>query len=380
MSINLLVILFTITLGFLLLQKERVVLITDEKGISQWTKVTNRKRFIIFITVILILQSGLRNWAVGADTYAYFLRFEQVKEMSWLQVIEAFKQYYQFGEGKDPGYTLFQKFVQLFIKNYQLYLILIAVIFFSAFGNFVYKNTKLLTDAMLAYVIYSILFYSFFSITGHRQTIATAAALFSFELVKKRKIFKFLFLILLVSTIHKSIFIFLPVYFLPKIKNVKFFYVAVLVLFPLIFSFRVPISLYFQSISGYDYGIYEQAGTPVFTLLMVLIAVFAFIRYKQVMKLIPEAKLIYLAIAIALFFTPLTWVNPSAMRVVQYFSIFLVLLIPEVVHSFSLISSKMKTFLYLSVLLLLISVYLVSGGSEYKFFWQDMQLPIQYFY
>jgi len=93
MSINLLVILFTITLGFLLLQKERVVLITDEKGISQWTKVTNRKRFIIFITVILILQSGLRNWAVGADTYAYFLRFEQVKEMCWLQIIEAFKQY-----------------------------------------------------------------------------------------------------------------------------------------------------------------------------------------------------------------------------------------------------------------------------------------------
>jgi hypothetical protein len=372
MTINLIIIIFTLFFGLFLLEKQRISF-QENKGKNQFRIINKYRRiFIIVISVILILQSGLRHWSVGADTLNYYDAFKRVEWLSWKEIFISFKQYYQFGIGKDPGYTFFEKIVQIFTNDYQHFLLLIAIIFFSAFGNFLYKNTTRITDAIVAFTIYLVLFYSFFSITGHRQTIATAAALFSFELVKKRKLFKFLFLILLVSTIHKSVFIFLPVYFLPKIKNVKFFYVAVLVLFPLIFSFRVPISLYFQSISGYDYGIYEQAGTPVFTLLMILIVVFAFIRYKQVIKINPDSKIFYLAIAIALFFTPLTWVNPSAMRIVQYFSIFMLVLIPEVVHSFILISKKDRNLIFFLLITVLIVIYIKSGGIEYKFFWQNV--------
>lgn len=376
MVINLLVILLTIILGYFFLYKQEYIM---NKHIDV-IKVSYRKKFIVIISIILILQSGLRNWGVGADTFAYYNSFEKVKMLSWSQIIESFKSYYQLGIGKDPGYDLFQKIVQLFIKNYQVYLLLIAIIFFSAFGNFIYKNTSRISDAVLSFIFYSVLFYSFFSITGHRQTIATAVALYSFELVKKRKLLQFVILILLASTIHKSVLIFLPVYFIPKIKNVKFFYFIILLLFPLFFYYRTQISLYFQLISGYEYGIYDEGGTPVFTFLMLIISIFALLRYNQVTKLNPRTKVFYLLIAVALFFTPITWVNPSAMRVVQYFSIFMVVLIPEVVHSFSLVSSKMKTFIYLSILISMVFVYIRSGGTEYKFFWQEMQLPSHYWF
>jgi transmembrane protein EpsG len=162
----------------------------------------NRKRYIKFVSFILILQSGLRNVAVGADTYAYYKNFEEIKNTSWQQIWNIIYEYYTAGTGKDPGYPAFLKVVQILITNYQIFLFLIAVFFFIALGSFIYKNTNKLNDAIFAFVLYSSLFYNFFSITGIRQTIATAATLFGYELIKKRKLIPFLILILLASTIH----------------------------------------------------------------------------------------------------------------------------------------------------------------------------------
>lgn len=378
MWINLLVIFITLALGAYYIQSEKVVQYTMKSGKKFTLILSDRKQYIILVCIMLILQSGLRNWGVGSDTYAYYEAFEYVKGMSWKDVLNSFIEVYQLGEGKDPGYNLFQKIIQLVIHDYQLYLMLIAVIFFSAFGNFIYRNTSRVSDTVLAFTFYSVLFYAFFSITGHRQTIATAVALFGFELIKKRKLLLFLILIVIAATIHKSVLIFLPLYFVVKLKNVKMFYGFILAIFPILFMYRVPVSNFFKLLGGYDYGIYDQAGTPVFTALMMLIGIFVFVRYKEVILINPVARFYYIAFALALFFVPLTWVNPSAMRVVQYFSIFMVVLIPVVVRSFALISTEWENTIFYLILAALILVYIQSGGSEYKFFWQEMQLGSNY--
>jgi transmembrane protein EpsG len=297
--------------------------------------------------------------------------FEVVKEMSWGQIFESFKLYYQLGEGRDPGYDLFQKIIQIFINDYQVYLILVAVIFFAAFGSFIYKNSSRITDAMMAFLIYSVLFYAFFSITGIRQTIATSLALASFELIKKRKLLFFLILVFLASTIHKSVLIFMPFYFAPMIKNVKFFYWILLFTLPIIFAYRESLAFIFTSIGGYDvYTYYEGAGTPVFTALMLLIAIFSFLRYKEVLLYNQSAQLFYFALLIAVFFTPLTWVNPSAMRVVQYFSIFIVLLVPKAIHTFRSAFKGGGNIMYNMIVVLLIIIFVTRTNANYKFFWQ----------
>ncbi len=164
---------------------------------------SNRKNYIRLICFILILQSGLRNVAVGSDTFQYFQLFEDVKITSWQSIYGSIMEYYQLGIGKDPGYLVFQKLIQLITEEYQVFLIIVATLFFVALGNFIYKNTTRLNDAILAFVIYSVLFYSFFSITGIRQTIATAATLYGYELIKRRKLIPFIILIAMASTIHK---------------------------------------------------------------------------------------------------------------------------------------------------------------------------------
>lgn len=337
-----------------------------------------RKRYIIIVSILLILQSGLRNVTVGADTYVYYQYFLEIQTKSWDSIIQNFTNVYTHGIGKDPGYLVFEKVVSIFSDSYQFFLFIIAILFFTALGNFLLKNTQRLNDVILAYIIYAILFYGFFSITGHRQTIATALCLFAFEYIKKRKLISFLIIILIAVTIHKSSLLFIPFYFIAHIKKTKYFNLIILMLFPLFMLNRNIISQYFKTIAGLEeYGEYEAAGTFTFTFLFLLITIVALLRSKIIIhQNHPYAYFAFNAFAIALLFIPLTWVNPSAMRVVQYFSIFMLLLIPQIIHSFSVHSKKIafdiRVFTIIILIVLMVKVF--SNIPPYAFFWEDVQL------
>ena len=51
-------------------------ILSSRSSIGTLTYEKSRKNLCIFATILLVLQSGLRNVAVGADTYSYFIQFE----------------------------------------------------------------------------------------------------------------------------------------------------------------------------------------------------------------------------------------------------------------------------------------------------------------
>jgi len=372
MIFNLVIIFITILIG----------LIFSDTKITPWSEEIKRKRYIWIISIVLILQSGLRNVAVGADTYAYYRSFEQVKQMDWSSVLNTVSNYYSNGVGKDPGYVVLQKIVQSVIGDYQIFLFLIAILFFAALANFISKNTKGLWEAMFAFILYSSLFYAFFSITGHRQTIATAATLLSFELIKKRKLLPFLVLVLIASTIHRSCLIFLPFYFLFGLRRSNILYPIAMIGFFVFMFYREPVSEILRNIGGYtqsQYGYSSGAGTLTFTAMLLLVAFIAWWRMKYVLHENENARPFYNAFILAIVFTPLTWVNPNAMRVVQYFSIFLLVLIPTILESFSNTGYNLRKFAYaVAIIGLIVLAAKSEWGMEYKFFWQPMELGPNY--
>ena len=74
----------------------------------------------------------------------------------------------------------------------------------------------------------------------------------------------------------------------------------------------------------------------------------------------------YNALFFGLLFLPLVFVNPTAMRVVQYYSLFLMLSVPEVARSFE---KKTGILIYMGMLIILFSASNVYG-YKYVFFWQ----------
>lgn len=367
---NLVVIFITILLG----------LIFSDPKIVPWSDEVKRKRYIWIISIILILQSGLRNVAVGADTYAYFKGFERVKQMDWHSVVNTFTTYYLTGVGKDPGYTILQKAFQTIIENYQIFLLTIALLFFIALGNFIYRNTIKLSETVFAFVLYSTLFYSFFSITGHRQTIATASVLFAFEFLKKRKFFPFLIIILTASTIHISCLIFIPFYFLANIKSPRLILSIILLMFPILYlNSGFITSLFYGFVPQYEqYGHYENLKPYIFTTMMILVGIVATLFSKNLLTKNPNASQYFIALAMAIFFLSQVFEIHAYMRIVQYYSIFIIILIPLLIYSLPISNENLKKIIINSVLIILLVLYINGGGSSYRFFWQEMELGPNY--
>lgn len=342
-------------------------------GYSNGIKIRNdsfylqKKAYCIICGVFWILISGLRGLSVGADTLAYKISFETVKNYPLNYVFQGLKDKYILGEGsKDPGYNILVKFFQFFSDNYQVYLIFIAAIFMIPFTIWIFRESK---NPCISFILYSSLFYSFFSLTGHRQTIALSmTVLIGDKFIKERKILPFVIITLIASTIHASALVFLPFYFLSRIpvrrKTIMAWSLSILISI----LARHQLKYFFIQLSGYDgYSKdYEGAGAYTFSILIFILFIWSMFS-RSLDRDIEKNRRFYNALFLALFFLPLIWLNPSAMRVVQYFSIYLVLLIPEMVDSTFTAESKSVASGIIAAMLFLL---LIKNNPQYTFFWQ----------
>lgn len=332
-----------------------------------------RKTYLIIVTIILILESGLRGMSVGDDTINYYDIFESIKFTSWTDIMKGFNFFSERSyEERDPGYDLFQKIFQLFFNSYRVFLVFVAVVFFSSLYYFLLRNTKTLIEIIFAFLIYSTLFYYFFSITGIRQSITTAVALYCSKFIFKRNFLKFCIPILLASLIHSSVLIFLPFYFNFKFKNIKINFLIALVLFAIIFIFKQNLVLFLLRDSIYQTYLEDLngAGTFVFTTLLLLVVLLSYFLIESMKLKYLEYITYYNAILLALILVPLTFVNSNAMRVVQYYSIYLIVFAPKII---SLLFNKnlfVKNFAYFLCFMSLFLSSLRSQGN-YKFYWEE---------
>ncbi len=325
--------------------------------------------FCAIAALFWIIISGFRHELVGADTVAYHDNYTVTFYTSWSRIIQDFIDIYiNHLPGKDAGYRLFEKLTQVFFYNYQLYLVLIAIIFTVPMARFIYRYSA---DVYISFLIYSVLFFSFFSITGHRQTIGTAIVVFlGYELILKRQLFWLIAVSLIVATIHKSVLIFLPFYFLYNFP-VKRIHISIIlfIALPVLIVYAVPYSQLFKTYLGYDeYSIYAGAGTLPFTIVMVAIGLLVLWRFPNMLERNEQATHFINAYLISILLIPLTFVHPSAMRAVQYYSIFIVLLIPEIVKTFHRKEAAL-VYLVISVLMVVVFVTRTGSGGAYAFFW-----------
>ena len=342
---------------------------TNERSFTDVPKAT-RKRVCIVGSIGWIILSGLRHLEIGADTKAYKLySFDIVDRISWESAFQNVYDKYILGyEIKDPGYDIIEKLVRVFTDEYQVFLTLIAILFFTAMGVFIYK---LSSNPYISYVLFSALFYSFFAITGHRQTIATAiVVLLGTYLIKKKKFISFLIITVLASTVHISCLCFIPFYFISKIKINK----ATLLMYWVgiigAFVFRYQLLSFLQSIIGYeDYQDYEGAGAGTFLYLLLAIGLIVSFFHKNLLEGENKGvvRISINALMLACFFSPLLLINQSAMRLVQYFSLFLMIILPEVAKIFSKRNDKT---VYTMVVTGALVGLLILNNPTYKFFWQ----------
>ena len=163
-----------------------------------------------------------------------------------------------------------------------MYLLIIACVFTIPMGRWIYKYSE---NICLSFMIYSALFYSFFAITGHRQTVASALVIFvGYECMKKNKIIPLLLVHLVAFFIHKSSICFIILYFARFIKINKLYWTVSTALIVFSFIFRNQSMTLLGDLMEYESYAeqLEGAGTYTFTFFLLTIYAVAMILYSRI--------------------------------------------------------------------------------------------------
>jgi transmembrane protein EpsG len=324
-----------------------------------------KKIYCTIVTIQWVLISGLRGWSVGADTSAYYSKFENVKVTPWETVIDNCWDYLFNGlEIKDPGYDLAQKIFQVFFDDYQMWLVFIAVLFTGLMGRWIYKYSSM---PDISFLMYSVVFFAFYSLTGHRQTIATALVTFlGYELVKKKKWIQLAIVTFIAFMIHKSSLVFIVYYVIANISITPVYFVAMIgatiAAGVLGTSLYAPIALAL----GFEEGaINDQGGgAETYAFVLLLLCAVSLILYPTVKAMRVDAKNLYNMLFLTMITTVLVFQNRNFMRIQQYFSLITMIFLPEFIRA---IDKRYRIFAYLALVIFLIW-YLMRTNPYYSFF------------
>lgn len=315
-----------------------------------------------------IVLSGFRHFSVGDDTIQYLNRFETTKYASWKKVVFDLLDYISnpFADGvtKDPGYTFIEKVFQLVFKDYRFWLIFIAIFFTVSMAVWIYKNSEM---PWLSFIIYSSLFFAFYAVTGHRQTIATALIVFiGYKYIKERKLWKFLALSFVAFLIHKSSIVFVPFYFIANMNITALKSVFILGASFMFSLIGKPIYAPLAYTLGFGEEQIEESvgGAGMYATTLLLVCVFTLFCYQNVKERREDYRFLYNAMFMTIFTALFVYQQQAFMRVQQYYSLFIMIMIPEIVKSFS----KKDQMLVAGGGTLVLMAYIIMQNPYYKFF------------
>ena len=323
----------------------------------------SRKYYCAIVAIQWILISGLRDWSIGADTENYYVMFEKAQSTSWISAFRSLLNYsLQDVLSRDPGYLILTKIFQLFSGSYQLFLFAVAAFFMSMMAVWIYRYSA---SPCTSFILFSTLFFSYETLT--RQNIAIALVVFlGYDLIRKRKFWSFATVAFLAFLIHKTSLVFVPMYFLCSLP-VTWRYrslCAILIAMAGYFGkvFYVPIAEWI----GIDSALidYAEGGAELYATLLILLCVVIWILYPRIKKHRNDAGMLFHINSMSLMSAVLIFHNQSFMRIQLYFSLFLMITIPEVINT---VKREYRLLIYLLFGLVMI-FYLILQKPEYQFF------------
>lgn len=337
----------------------------------------NKKAFVIIVCVQWVLISGLRSDYTGSDTGNYMSRINGMVDVSWLDVLKNFYTYFFGGESDsmvrstEPGFYLFEKLIATFVKTKMAYKFIVAIIFTSALGNYIYKYSE---EPFISILIYDAVFYNMFSLTGYRQVISVAIiGLYGYQYVLNRNFGKYLTLLLISCLFHKSSVIFILLYFFANTKQTPAKIIAyIAAIIPLII-FRNSIFGYAKVLMGYEeyggsYGFRQQN----FLILLLIMTILLIYYRKGILEQDnPYVTVHYNGLILSWFMFPLAMVSPTSMRLVYDFGMSYMALTPLLFKSFD---KKNDRFIAYTVTIILLGYFIVTRSPDYNFFWHDQTI------
>lgn len=176
----------------------------------------------------IIFWVGMRSGV--ADTGTYITAFN-----TYPSDISIIPQYWDFSENKSPGFVTFSILFKHFIStDYHIWLMTIAVFTGIPIMLVLRKRSEHFFYSMFLFMT-GLLF--FWMLNGMRQFLAAAIVFLASDWIEKRKTIFFILAVLVAATIHFTVLVMIPMYFIATAKpfGKKIIFFLILLLLAIIF-------------------------------------------------------------------------------------------------------------------------------------------------
>lgn len=322
--------------------------------------------FAILIFAFFTFWIGMRGYIF--DTSLYILEFKAIpsefseawSEIDW--------------DGKSPGFDVFNVIFKCLVsQDYQWWLMTIAIISMLCI---MIPLRKYSCDFFFSSFIFIALTTFTWPMNGTRQFICVAILFLCNGFIKDGKFFKFAVIVLLLSTVHYTALMMLPIYFVARSKpwQMRIFFFIIAIVLVCIFADPLFAGLEDTVLSGTAYEgataqFAEDDGVnPLRALFFAIFPLVAFIRKKSLEEHYESDPMLPIAVNMSLIAAALNVVGIFTSgiligRLPIYCSVYNMLLIPYILnYGFN---DKDRTIARMAVVLLLMVMFWLECPGSY---------------
>lgn len=305
---------------------------------------------IVFL--VMVIAKTFIDLDALPDLIHYFWGSKELSTVDWLSVTK-----HDLVSLKCPeiGFRYILK-LGSFLGGFKFSLFIIAVIHTYAFIYSSKKYSPFIIISLIIFVLGSI--QSFFVL---RQWLAIAVTLFSYQYIINRNWKIFTLLMLLAFSMHQTAIVFVPVYFIYGIKNVKRMYIVLFAttIFTVI-SFSVVFNYFAASMVGYGHYINDQeSNTTTLLISLCYLLTYIFFLKRDIYK--DGINKLMFVILILNFIAMLAGYSFSGInRLMMYYSVVIFLSVPI---TMKYIKNPFVRFAYITTVIL-INTYMYFYGSN----------------
>lgn len=329
-------------------------------GVIAFLGAMPRKYYCFTIATILALVIGLRGLNIGIDTYSYFNMFNTI--------IDNNLQYSFESMNIEKGYVFLNYILGRFMGgNFHILLLVIAVLYIVSVSFVIYKYSE---NPWLSFLLFVAFGYFTFGMSGLRQTMAMSFTMISFLFIKKNKLGFYLFFIAIAYSLHVSALVFLPAYFMDKIKISKYsLSIAAIIIIPIAFFVEFLFN-YLNAFARISYQEMETGGMLMYLFFVATTLLGLFLRKES-----DNNDFYYFMMLATIVLWPIAKTHPAMFRLTFYYSIFMIIFIPNILKSVKDWRLRLiYTGSYVIVAIFNITNKVLIPGIQllpYRFFWEN---------
>lgn len=290
----------------------------------------NNTKGLIVSFVLIAFVACLRGINVGADTSQFCTAYVEIGQTdSWDFAIFRY----------EAGFFYLCKILNLFSSNYQLLIITTSLIIDISIFFFIKKNSY---DYLVSTMIFIFCNCFFSSMNLMRQWLALSIIMPGFSYLIKKDYLKYILLCIIASLFHKVAAVSVLLVFFNFFKKKKVLYIATIAAIVLVFAFADNIFNLLASIFNYENYIGGEftSGSNIGSLLLLLeqggIVLILYLLHRKWCKnngLNLESNLYPTLIDIAVLYFGFLLLSSRMVifnRFSEFFSVYLLILIPEI--------------------------------------------------